>query len=162
VCKANDTPIRKPTYEQLRQQVEEAEGKLGMAAKELARYGIIVNRLHRQRDEFEAKYLAKKTEDLVLEPGNVEWVVNDNGELGVKIGRQYFFLYKGRSFVYREGDCTRKVRLVYKREFGECCHPPPKTEYSHDRGVRDENGSYDFGGRLDWYQMPLQEVADGQ
>lgn len=57
----------------------------------------------------------------------VEWVVNDNAELGVKIGNQFFFLYKGRSLVYEDGkhdDGTpMRWRHVFKREFGECCHP---------------------------------------
>jgi hypothetical protein len=30
-----------------------------------------------------------------LSPDVVEWVVNDNAELGVKIGKQFFWLYKG-------------------------------------------------------------------
>lgn len=53
-----------------------------------------------------------------LTEDDVEWVVNDHAELGVKIGEQFFFLYKGES--YRGGN---KYRLVFKREFGECCHP---------------------------------------
>lgn len=56
-----------------------------------------------------------------------EWVVNDNAELGVKIGDRFYFLYKGNSLVYRDGkhDDGRQMfwRLVGKREFGECCHP---------------------------------------
>lgn len=51
---------------------------------------------------------------------DVEWVVNDFAELGVKIGDQFFFLYKGESLVYGP---PRKWRHVFKREFGECCHP---------------------------------------
>lgn len=35
-----------------------------------------------------------------LEPEDVQWITNDLGELGVKIGDQFFFLYKGRSLVY--------------------------------------------------------------
>lgn len=53
-----------------------------------------------------------------LEESDVEWIVNDLGELGVKIGEQCFFLYKGRSYVG-----GREYRKVWKREFGECCHP---------------------------------------
>jgi len=48
----------------------------------------------------------------------VEWVVNDLAELGVKIGNEFFFFYKGES--YKGGS---KWRYVGKREFGECCHP---------------------------------------
>lgn len=49
----------------------------------------------------------------------VEWIVNDISELGIKVGNQFFFLYKGRSLENSRG----KYRFVGKREFGECCHP---------------------------------------
>lgn len=52
-----------------------------------------------------------------MDEEQVEWIVNDLGELGVKIGEQCFFLYKGRSYVG-----WREYRKVWKREFGECCH----------------------------------------
>lgn len=72
-----------------------------------------------------------------LRDEDVEWVVNDIAELGVKIGNQFFWLYKGHSLVYgTEDDPERKDgiclhdngkpmhwRPVGKREFGECCHP---------------------------------------
>jgi hypothetical protein len=62
-----------------------------------------------------------------LQSENVEWVVNDIAELGVKIGNQFFWLYKGHSLVYDDAtydDGTPMMwRLVGKREFGECCHP---------------------------------------
>lgn len=57
---------------------------------------------------------------------NVQWIVNDEGELGVKIGNRCFFLYKGGSLVYNgKHDDGRQMmyRPVKKREFGECCHP---------------------------------------
>jgi hypothetical protein len=69
----------------------------------------------------------------------VEWVVNDIAELGVKIGDQFFFLYKGYSLVYGDSEFESERpkdgiakhddgtpmhwRPVGKREFGECCHP---------------------------------------
>ena len=63
----------------------------------------------------------------VLGEDDVEWVVNDNAELGVRIRGQCFFLYKGNSLVYetaKHDDGTPMfVRTVGKREFGECCHP---------------------------------------
>lgn len=68
--------------------------------------------------------LAKKPR---LHADDVQWVVNDNAELGVKIGDQFFFLYKGDSLVYDppEHDDGKPMhwRAVGKREFGECCHP---------------------------------------
>jgi len=63
-------------------------------------------------------------------------VVNNLGELGVKIGEQCFFLYKGRSYVGGE-----EYRLVGKREFGECCHPPDLTgfQYHNFKGIHGES-----------------------
>lgn len=63
-----------------------------------------------------------------LKAEDVEWVVNNLAELGVKIGNQFFFLYKGMSLVYREtiqcdNEKAMTYRIVGKREFGECCHP---------------------------------------
>lgn len=64
----------------------------------------------------------------MLTDDQVEWVVNSLGELGVKIGQQFFFLYKGSSLVYKdavhESDGTPMLwRMVGKREFGEVCLP---------------------------------------
>lgn len=54
------------------------------------------------------------------------WIVNDIGELGVKIRDRFFFLYKGGNIEYDgehdEGD-RMKWRIVGKREFGETCWP---------------------------------------
>ena len=61
-----------------------------------------------------------------IKPEDVEWVVNSIAELGVKIGDQFFFLYKGESLVYHADDDEEEPlqwRHVGKREFGECCHP---------------------------------------
>jgi hypothetical protein len=62
-----------------------------------------------------------------LNADTVEWVVNDNAELGVKIGDKFFWCYKGESLVYDDGrhdDGTQMLwRHVGKREFGECIHP---------------------------------------
>ncbi len=72
----------------------------------------------RQSDEPAAKPIDKDA---------VEWVVNDIAELGVKIGNQFFFLYKGYSLVYEDAKhddgSPMQWRPVFKREFGECCHP---------------------------------------
>lgn len=55
----------------------------------------------------------------ILKKEDVRWVVNNLAELGVRIHGRCFFLYKGRS--YHGGSV---YRAVFKREFGECCHPP--------------------------------------
>lgn len=78
-----------------------------------------------------------------LTPDDVEWVVNDIAELGVKIGDQFFFLYKGESLVYGwldpdptkpplhdDGETPLQWRPVWKREFGECCHPINHENYA--------------------------------
>lgn len=62
-----------------------------------------------------------------MNQADVQWVVNDLGELGVCIEGRYFFLYKGRSLEYddvtHEDGSPMLVRMVGKREFGETCWP---------------------------------------
>lgn len=53
---------------------------------------------------------------------SVNWVVNDNAELGVEVDGRYYFLYKGDSLQYRDGQ-RRFVRPVGRYEFGEVCKP---------------------------------------
>lgn len=58
----------------------------------------------------------------------VNWIVNDLGELGVKVQGRYFFLYKGNSIeygnpVHDEDGSRMMVRPVGKREFGETVWP---------------------------------------
>lgn len=66
-----------------------------------------------------------------------EWIVNDLGELGVRVGSRFFFLYKGGNIKYgvdgigdsRDGVALHDdgtpmhYRIVGKREFGETCWP---------------------------------------
>lgn len=70
---------------------------------------------------------AESNAQAALSDGDVQWIVNDNAELGVKIGDQFFFLYKGHSLVYKSGQHDDGSPLMWrpvgKREFGECCHP---------------------------------------
>ena len=81
------------------------------------------------------KYLIEKLKALrqlfvstsSITANDVQWVVNDNAELGVKIGGKFYWLYKWESLEYKDqkhDDGTPiKDRQVGKREFGECCHP---------------------------------------
>ena len=57
----------------------------------------------------------------MLKSSDVEWVVNNLGELGVKIGNQVFFCYKGESLQYSAdpGNNDMFYRPIGKREFGE-------------------------------------------
>lgn len=66
-----------------------------------------------------------------------QWIVNDLGELGVRVGDRFFFLYKGDNIEYgvdgigeaengiaiHEDGKPMKYRMVGKREFGETCWP---------------------------------------
>lgn len=56
----------------------------------------------------------------------LEWIVNDAGELGVKVGNRVGFLYKGYTIEYGDDGDIKHYREVYKREFGECCISPLK------------------------------------
>jgi hypothetical protein len=105
----------------------------------------------------------------VLKRTDVEWVVNEIAELGVKIGNRFFFLYKGRSIVYNtaadeavDGKGPMKWRVVGKREFGEVVKPTqehlghPKArdaDGNYALPVYDDNGPLENGG---WALMPLQ------
>ncbi len=75
----------------------------------------------------------------------VQWIVNDRAELGVLVGGEAHFLYKGASLVYGRDSVDEKAprwyRPVEKREFGECCRPralgdsgPPAEPYTRGAG----------------------------
>lgn len=80
---------------------------------------------------------------------DVHWVVNDLGELGVRINDQFFFLYKGESYVGGE-----KWRAVAKREFGEVCYPKP--DWLMHQGHSDVPMSYytSVGDGWKWISRP--------
>lgn len=91
-----------------------------------------------------------------LSAADVQWVVNDNAELGVKIGNQFFFLYKGDSLVYSDAQhddgSPMHWRRVFKREFGECAHPINHADYS-------KIGTVSLGDSEEWMPLPTAEVA---
>lgn len=85
----------------------------------------------------------------------VEWITNDSGELGVKIGDQFFFCYKGRSLVYDDGSrddgSPMMWRPVFKREFGECIHP---LNYEDPRRV----GTVSLDDSDEWKPLPSAQA----
>lgn len=109
-----------------------------------------------------------------LHKDQVEWVVNDNAELGVKIGNQFFWLYKGHSLVYGDSDFPMKEeddgvckhddgkpmhwRPVFKREFGECCHP---VNYADLRACGHPHyiGTVDLKDSDEWKPLPTARSA---
>jgi len=107
--------------------------------------------------------------DVVLTEDRVEWVVNDIAELGVKIGNQFFFLYKGHSLVYGQDssdvidgvavnhDADPPIkhhwRPVFKREFGECCHPV-NYEDLRQCGHPHKWGTVSLGDSDEWKPLP--------
>lgn len=101
-----------------------------------------------------------------LTADSVEWVVNDNAELGVKIGNQFFFLYKGYSLVYKDAKhddgSQMRWRPVFKREFGECCHP---VNYEDLRkcGHQHMIGTVSPGDSDEWQDLPASpETKEGK
>ncbi len=64
-----------------------------------------------------------------LSEDDVNWIVNSAGELGVRIGAQMFFLYKGRSLSYlvssqdSDSENVYRWRPVGAYEFGTTCKP---------------------------------------
>ena len=94
--------------------------------------------------------------NLKLRPMDVQWIVNNDGDLGVKVGAQFFFLYKGESLVFHEGneDTARpmKWRPVEKREFGECARPV-RLCGENPYPARYEDGE-------DWQDLPLDPRPD--
>lgn len=86
-----------------------------------------------------------------LSDEDVEWIVNDNAELGVKIGNQFFFCYKGHSLVYETGKHDEGEQMFWrpigKREFGECIHP---INYQNPRLI----GEVDVDDGNEWFAVP--------
>lgn len=119
----------------------------------------------------------------VAPPGNpspplvndVNWVVNDLGELGVEIHGAYFFMYKGRSLQYgtyqsRNGMATHddetemRVRPIDGWEYGETVWPTAWIS----RGYRDARylGAHrhqrQLGDSVSWKPIPAPVADDGR
>lgn len=88
----------------------------------------------------------------LLKESDVEWVVNNLGELGVKIGEQFFFMYKGESLLFEPSNCCAasptKWRPIQKREFGEVCTPRDPDEPG-------KPGRVDLNDGLIWKNLPI-------
>lgn len=86
-----------------------------------------LTKMHHEMVALRERAEKAEAELAVLTAADVEWIVNDLGELGVRVHGRCFFLYKGDSLEYKEGrhdDGTpMRVRRVGKREFGETCWP---------------------------------------
>ena len=101
-----------------------------------------------------------------LEADEPKWIVNDIGELGVEIHAKMYFLYKGHSLEYREAkhdDLSPMLyRPVYKREFGEVCHPrdwwPLCDACMHVQCSYPD--TYDVGD--EWFPLPDQLSTTGR
>lgn len=82
----------------------------------------------------------------------VQWIVNDNAELGVMVEGVAYFLYKGHSLIYESGKHDDGAPMVYrrvgKREFGECCYPPSLKRLPNAGGYRDADDG--------WREVPAQ------
>jgi len=145
------------TEKKLAALVEHAEN----LQNEVTRLNLCIDGVQERYTEAEKLGLARITDGLVLEEKNVEWVVNNGGELGVKIGNQCFFMYKGRSLNYANSDDGAPDMLwrpVYKREFGETVTVPRVTAFCYDRGERDDDHGYTFG--LGWQPFPDNPASD--
>jgi len=98
-----------------------------------------------------------------------QWIVNDIGELGVKIGERCFFLYKGDNIEYNglhdDGVTPMLYRMVGKREFGEVCHPLAWVQAgrSEDRYTVEltYHPGLSFGNKEDgdWRPLPSSPAA---
>lgn len=107
-----------------------------------------------------------------LKDDDVEWVVNDIAELGVKIGDQFFFLYKAGSLVYQSGEHDDGAPMLWrylgKREFGEVCHPWTSIEMKEYGDIQnrprvrlpDTYVGYHGEGAEEWKPLPTPTSDD--
>ena len=128
------------------------------AAKQLSAVAEMLLTLETENRNLRAQLL-KQTITL-LDTADVIWVVNNLGELGVKIGCKFFFMYKGESLVYLEqdrSDQAYKWRKVEKREFGEVCRAPEHAQQIRDHGVdKHPWPEYTSGGGWELLPFPPQ------
>lgn len=104
---------------------------------------------------------------------DVLWVVNDMGELGVKVFGRCFFLYKGHSLEYTDGTHDDGAPILYrevgKREFGETVWPvkwisAARREDTYDLELVHTPGlshSEPDDPRYKWSPLPVVDSAMG-
>lgn len=89
--------------------------------------------------------------DKKLSADDVQWIVNDNAELGVMVNGKAFFLYKGHSLTYEsathDNGTPMYYRPVFEYEFGECCHP---INYLNPHRI----GTVSLADSNDWERLP--------
>ena len=91
-----------------------------------------------------------------IETKDVTFIVNDSGELGVKISNKTFWLYKDHTpKVYdtakHENGDTIMYRPIMKGEFGNECRP-----VSFDVSILENDGRYTEG--MGWKKLRRQKV----
>jgi len=88
---------------------------------------------------------------------DIEWIVNDNAELGVKVDGVCYFLYKGRSFIYKNGThdngSQMYFRPVRKIEFGESAYPLNYDDLN-------KPGTVDLSDSDEWQPLPKSNHPD--
>ncbi|WP_243771982.1 MULTISPECIES: hypothetical protein [Burkholderia cepacia complex] len=117
-----------------------------------------------------------RTEVTDTEP---QWIVNDLGELGVKVGGRFFFLYKGDNIEYgansssdgialHDDGSPMQYRIVGKREFGETCLPVKwilqgrSEDRYHEKLVYHPRLSFGKPEDGDWKLLPAARAQGGE
>lgn len=114
-------------------------------------FNSLLSHFHKDEDESETPDESETSDECLLVDDDVQWVVNNLGELGVKINGQYFFCYKGESITYNYSKTKVLVRNVGKREFGETVWPMSWIEAGKREDKYTTTLHYDerLGGRDD-------------
>jgi hypothetical protein len=85
-----------------------------------------------------------------IKDSDIQWIVNTSAELGVRIGGQNFYLWKGDSLW--DSQLKYGWRPVEKREFGETCRPWTSKEFqaSIERHPLGQFGTVSDECKKDW------------